>query len=217
MEGKSMSETITRTKLWGTDESFAAWLNEYSAKGWQLSWAGFVRYRFTKGAPGEYVYRYHCVAGPYGSPERADYLRLLAGMGAEVVRVFEDPARRQGYAILRRPAALGDFELESDVTSQMSYTRRLGRHYIVALAVCAVCAVGLLTATGFAVASFVAQGYVFGPDLEAWPLRVGTVFGWVCLIGFIVYFCVAGWQAGVALARVRRRVAQLRQESLLHE
>jgi len=45
---------MTRWKYFiTTDDDFSDWLNAYSAQGWQLSKAGWLRYHFTRGIPSQ--------------------------------------------------------------------------------------------------------------------------------------------------------------------
>jgi len=94
MSDTTTQRSITQWRILDSDDSFAAWLNARSAAGWQLSRPGLVRFGFTRGLPGQYIYRYHALPGLAGSSQRDEYLRLLGGMQADVLKVYEDPVRK---------------------------------------------------------------------------------------------------------------------------
>lgn len=151
-----------------------------------------------------------------GSGERAEYLHLLAGMRADVVRVYGDPARRQGFAILRRAAALGDFELESDVDSQLAYQHRLLRQFTAVAVLCVCLVVAMVVLIALTVRAFVTQGNIFASLDNAVAMAL-AVLGLV----FVVVIGVAAAACGVyvtrEIARVRRRHADLQRDRLVYE
>lgn len=95
------------------------WLNEMSAQGWQFRKYHFFWYDFEKGAPNEYRYRLEMLDELPSSQKSRQYLDFLAETGVEKV----DSYLRWVY--LRRPAALGEFNLFSDLDSRIRHLKRI--------------------------------------------------------------------------------------------
>ncbi|MDR2454222.1 MAG: DUF2812 domain-containing protein [Bifidobacteriaceae bacterium] len=96
------------------------WLNQQAAAGWAVVDCGPLRFGFAPSQPGEYQVRCQLLPGPYFDPDVQDYLATLQDSGAEVVYIGLDT-----FLIARRRAALGPFELYSDLDSRIGYLERL--------------------------------------------------------------------------------------------
>jgi len=204
---------MTRWKLFGTDHDFAVWLNDYSAQGWQLTKSGWIRFEFTRGVPSQYVYRYHLIPGRLGSQKRAEYLHLLDGMQVDVLKVYEDSVRAQGAAILRRDAAMGQFELESDLGSRLAYEKRLRRLYSGMAGAMVAVVIGLVVAGFFTVPTIVQslrQGHNSFSDGLTAGITVGAALA-------ALFFLVFGIYIVTQLVGNSRRVASLEHSHLVHE
>jgi hypothetical protein len=113
------------------------WLNEMASKGWHFVRYRLGRYRFEQGEPGAWVYRIELLpTEPKGAASR-EYLSLLQESGAETV------CSRTRWVYLRRSAALGPFELFTDLESRIGHYRRVLKLLTGALATL-VCCMGAL-------------------------------------------------------------------------
>ncbi|MDR1807015.1 MAG: DUF2812 domain-containing protein [Propionibacteriaceae bacterium] len=181
------------------------WLNSMSAEGWHLIRVGNFSYTFERGEPGAYIYRTQLLIdekNPLASARsRAwrEYLDTLADSGAEQVRI---PRLDQsmGVVCLRRPAALGPFELFSDLQSRVEYYERhvrqlraIGWFVAVLAVVCVV--VGLVNVLG---PHDVAAGWA---DLATGVVVAGAAIVWLTV-------AVRPWQA---------KIAELKREQTIHE
>lgn len=111
-----MTNKVVHRLYWDFEKE-ERWLNEMAARGEDL-----VRYRpgsyhFEEGEPGAWVYRIQLLPNGPGSEAGRDYLAFLRGTGVEVV------STHLRWAYLRRPAALGPFELFSDLESRIGHYR----------------------------------------------------------------------------------------------
>ena len=95
------------------------WLNEQAAQGWNFVRYGWGGYRFEQGEPDAFVYRIELLPASPKSAASRDYLALLADSGAETVCTW------MRWVYLRRPAALGAFELFTDLESRIAHYRRV--------------------------------------------------------------------------------------------
>ena len=91
--------------------------NRLSAEGWQLEGAGWLSFRYRRGAPNEYRYRVQYL---YESRDgqKDDYVRGLAELGVELVMDIGS------FLILRRRNDGTPFELFSDLDSQITSEKR---------------------------------------------------------------------------------------------
>lgn len=95
------------------------WLNEMSGKGLQLVDAGFCRYTFEEGTPGEFLYRIELLNNTPNHPESVSYIRFLEDTGVEHVGSYFR------WVYLRKKASEGSFDLFSDIDSKIKHTRRI--------------------------------------------------------------------------------------------
>lgn len=105
-----------RRWIWIWDfEKEEQWLNTMAMEGWALDSVAFCTYRFVRCEPGEYIIRMEMRA-----PDGA-YRSLVEDMGAEYI------GRMSQFIYFRRAAALGAFELNSDIASRLAPFRRVDR------------------------------------------------------------------------------------------
>ena len=112
-----MAETKTIRRLfWVWEfEKEERWLNEMAMEGWALQSVGWCRYTFERTEPGEYTIRLEM----HGRDE--EYLDFMRESGAEFVgRVIQ-------WIYFRKRAALGAFDLFSDLDSRIDHLTRIGK------------------------------------------------------------------------------------------
>ena len=102
-------------------EKEEAWLNEMARQGWMMNSFFLGVYQFTEGAPGEYIYRIELLPQHARSLESLSYLRFLEEAGVEIVTTWFR------WAIYRRKASEGAFDIFSDIDSRISLYRRVSR------------------------------------------------------------------------------------------
>jgi hypothetical protein len=113
-----MTSKVVHRLYWDFEKE-ERWLNEMAAKGEDLVRYRLGSYHFERGEPGEWVYRIELIPSRPGSEAGRDYLSFLRGTGVEVV------STHLRWAYLRRSAALGPFELFSDLESRIGHYRRV--------------------------------------------------------------------------------------------
>lgn len=94
------------------------WLNEMSAKGFQLVAVGPFRYVFDDAIKGQYEYRLELLDNFPSSSKSVDYIRFLEETGVEHV------GSMLRWAYFRKKASDGKFELYSDIDSKIKYYKR---------------------------------------------------------------------------------------------
>ena len=112
-----MSETKTFHKMfwvWEFDKE-ERWLNAMAQEGWALTNAGFCTYTFEKTGPGDYIIRVETL------DNSSDFENFMEELGAESVGY----CFRWGY--FRRKAALGPFEMFSDIDSRIGHLNKIGK------------------------------------------------------------------------------------------
>ena len=100
--------------IWEYDKE-EQWLNAMAQSGWVLDKVGFCRYEFVPCEPGEYIVRLEMREHDEG------YLSFMAETGAEYV------GRMMKWIYFRKKAALGQFELFSDLESRIGYLDKMCR------------------------------------------------------------------------------------------
>ena len=108
---------MIKFKLYYDKDKETEWLNEMSDKGYAMTgfFAGF--YKFEKCEPGEW--RYQIDFGSKLFKVTEDYRQFMEETGAEVIQPW-------GYwIILRKKAAEGDFELYTDVDSNIAHYKKI--------------------------------------------------------------------------------------------
>jgi hypothetical protein len=172
-------------KLHTDYEKEEQWINEMGGRGWQLVRYRLGGYRFEQGEPGEWIYRVELLPDDPQSAASREYLSLLLATGAEVVSTH---AR---WVYLRRLAAMGSFELFSDLESRVGHYRRVFKLLTSALA----------TLVGCAGALYVVSGESGGLAFQI-PM---------------VILAVAMAALAVQAVRVSRRARKLEAQLLVHE
>jgi hypothetical protein len=136
-----MSDKVVHRRYWDYEKE-ERWLNEMAGQG-----RHFVRYRlggyhFEEGEPGEWIYRIELLPAEPQSATSQEYLSLLLDTGAEAVTT------RARWVYLRRPAALGPFELFSDLESRVGHYRRVLKLLTAALTTLVGCAGAVFVVSG---------------------------------------------------------------------
>lgn len=104
---------------WDFDKE-EAWYNEMAAKGYNLSYIRPFQYYFQTGTPGEYIYRQELLDHLPSHPESESYIQFMEETGVELVCTY------QRWAIFRRKAEDGAFDLFSDLDSRLKHLKRVG-------------------------------------------------------------------------------------------
>ncbi len=95
------------------------WLNDMAAKGFALTRYTWCRYEFEETPPGEYIYRIELLKEHARHPESRRYIDFIEETGAECVTSY------LRWVYFRKKAALGPFELYSDLESRIGHYRRV--------------------------------------------------------------------------------------------
>ncbi len=103
------------------------WLNEMAAKGFALTRYTWCRYEFEETEPGEYIYRIELLKEHARHPESRRYIEFTEETGAEYVTSYFR------WVYFRKKAALGPFELYSDLESRIGHYRRVRLFWLVLL------------------------------------------------------------------------------------
>jgi hypothetical protein len=172
------------------------YFNRRCQEGWALVDVGPLRWGFVACEPGEYVYRVATLEDPYYTPASQDYLDFLVSSGTEVVDIYANQ-----FAFLRRPAALGPFEVAA--------SRGAGR--LAALRAGFVRMTGSLWAIIFML--FCCDIAFFGVLLRG-KLGSAAAFGFddflpLWWVGFILVVCIGlAIATGRSMARINRRLGE---------
>ncbi len=112
-----MSETKTLRKIfWAWEfEKEERWLNQMAQEGWALQNAGFSTFTFEKCEPGEYIVRMAML------DDSSNFKEFMEEMDAEKVGAC------MRWVYFRRKAALGTFEMFSDIDSRVAHLDRIGK------------------------------------------------------------------------------------------
>ncbi len=94
------------------------WLNEMSAKGFQLVAVGPFRYVFDDTIKEQYEYKLELLDNLPSSYKSVEYIRFLEETGVEHV------GSMLRWAYFRKKASEGKFELYSDIDSKIKYYKR---------------------------------------------------------------------------------------------
>lgn len=119
-----MRHTAYRIFLSTQYEEEERWLNEMSAKGQALVYAGLCRYVFQDEEPGKYQYKLELLNKRPSSDQGKAYLQFLEETGIEYVSsIFL-------WVYLRKKTEEGPFDLYSDISSAIRYFKRLQVFFI---------------------------------------------------------------------------------------
>ena len=127
-------QTVTRFRAYATIDREETFLNEMCAEGWKpvkISLGAW--FHFEKCQPGEYIARVTTCVDPKGKKEsrrrRKQLTEYLTESGAEIIPETNIDAGTRIYAVRR--ADMGDFEINTDIDSQISeYTGRRRYHLV---------------------------------------------------------------------------------------
>lgn len=108
-------------------EKEEAWLNEMARNGMALISVGICRYEFEECTPGEYIYRIELLKSWPSQADSISYIRFLEDTGAEHVSSL------LRWVYLRRKASEGPFDLYSDLSSRISYLKRVQLFFLALL------------------------------------------------------------------------------------
>ena len=92
-------------------------------QGWMMESFSFGLFRFSKGTPGEYIYRLELLPHHAGSAANKPYLNFVKETDAELVSIWVK------WAVYRKRTceSEGNFDVYTDVSSRMAHYRRTSR------------------------------------------------------------------------------------------
>ena len=152
------------------------WLNEMCTKGWAMESFFAGLYTFSPCEPGEYIYQIDLLPGTGLKPEAPEeYVTFMEETGAEVVQLWGR------WAILRKRAAEGPFEIYTDAFSQIQLYQRIRKMFLWAL------------------------GLEFLCSLSLWSQLIYNYWMWPFAIFYVAIFTVLV----IATARCSRRIQEL--------
>jgi len=114
-----MTKTVHRIFFAWDFEKEEKWLNDMSAKGWQLCGVGLCTYVFEKSEAGAYIHSLGLLDKRPTHTDSKDYIRFLEDTGAEYVGSMSN------WVYFRKKAGNGDFELLSDMHSRIRHVNRV--------------------------------------------------------------------------------------------
>jgi hypothetical protein len=120
-----MRQTIYKIFIASQYEEEERWINEMSAKGQALVYAGLCRYIFEDEEPGKYQYKIQLLNKLPAAPESKAYLQFLEETGIEFISSI------LAWVYLRKKTEDGPFGLYSDIGSSIRYFKRLQIFFIV--------------------------------------------------------------------------------------
>ena len=104
--------------VWGHQKE-EEWLNEMSKEGWQLVEVRVPKYTFIEAEPNEYTYRLEFLDVKLDAKQRKEYIEFVESTEAEEIGSCGN------WIYLSRKSMLGEFELFSDIDSQINHYRRM--------------------------------------------------------------------------------------------
>ncbi len=119
---------MKKFRLYFDKDKEEAWLNEMCREGWAMVdfFAGL--YVFVPCEPGEYTYRVDMPEDVRSTPiwkKNREYINLVEETGAEYV------CKWGWWLIFRKETAKGEFELYTDIESQVALYRRIRRMFLI--------------------------------------------------------------------------------------
>ncbi|MDR2566576.1 MAG: DUF2812 domain-containing protein [Bifidobacteriaceae bacterium] len=194
------------------------WLNEQAAQGWAVVGGGPLRFGFEQTPPGEYLVRCEILATPYFTPESQEYLATVAESGAQIVAIEQSV-----FLVVRRRAALGPFELYSDLDSRIAYTSRIRswiRQSVKRMALMELLALALILAAetlDWATQSDPGSWWdaLRGLLTELAAFAHGAVLWFLCILYGLSAICAI--PLGIASAKLTRELNRLSAERAIHE
>lgn len=95
------------------------WLNEMSAKGYELVDVGFATFYFERCTPGQYTVRLEMLDRFPGSYESGNYIHFVEETGAKYVGSV------LGWVYFKRESSMGEFQLYSDHKGKLAHLNRI--------------------------------------------------------------------------------------------
>lgn len=114
-----MQKTIYKVFWAWNYEKEEKWLNEMSAKGFQLVRVGICKYVFEEAARGEYVYKLELLENMPSHIESVKYIQFLEETGVEYMGSLNR------WVYFRKKKSEGAFELYSDIGSRQKHNQRI--------------------------------------------------------------------------------------------
>lgn len=182
----------TKFKFFYNYEKEERWLNSMSAKGMALTDYFWTRYVFEEETPGKYIYKIEFLDKMGGKDvENIAYINFLEDLGIECVGIY------MHWAILRKEASSGPFEIYTDFTSKINSCRKIKRWWYMASIFEGV--IALLEITNFI------RNY-----MEYHALPISLIILTALIIAFCLLFFSLGWS-------VRKKEKALIKESNIYE
>lgn len=100
------------------------WINEMVQSGWHLEKFFLGRFTFTKGEPGDSIYRNEFITG-MSVLEKKEYFEFLKDSGITIVH------ESGGWVYMKKAAAEGPFEIYTDTKSKIDYYKRILNIFLV--------------------------------------------------------------------------------------
>ena len=97
------------------------WLNVMASRGWMMESFICGLFTFSKGTPGDYYYRMELLPHYAGSAANKPYLSFAEETGVELVCVWVK------WAVYRKKASEGTFDIYTDASSRLAHYRRAFR------------------------------------------------------------------------------------------
>jgi len=96
------------------------WVNQMASRGMNyVSYSPLGKYYFEEGIPGEYIYRFELLEEIPSSPANISYIKFMEETGAECVSTY------MRWAVFRKKASQGAFNLYSDYDSKIKHYERI--------------------------------------------------------------------------------------------
>lgn len=115
------------------------WLNLMADKGFQLTSFRFGRYVFNQDKENQYTYKIDLLKQPLHYPKGKAYLAFLAEQQVEYI------CHSMQWIYVRQIKSNEPFQLYTDITSTIEYTKRIQTFYI--MLACAMLVIGISTFT----------------------------------------------------------------------
>lgn len=176
-----MRHKVRKVFLIWEHEKEEKWLNEMSAKGWQLVAVGYCTYYFEKKTPGEYTYRLELLENRPTHPESLDYINFLEETGIEFIGSY------MRWAYFRKKNDGVDFQLYSDSNSRLKHYKRI---MALLLAVAFINLMGLFTNAYYYLTSSLVPNFV----------------AMLLSLLFFVLFLVGGYKLGKQMSALKKEM-----------
>lgn len=182
----------TTFKFFYNYEKEERWINSMSDKGMALTDYFWARYVFEEEVPGKYIYKIEFLDKSGGkNVENIGYINFLEDLGIECVGIY------MHWAILRKEAKDGPFEIYTDLSSKIHSCRKISKWWFTFAALEGICALIELI-------------NLFSYYYQDSQVSVSLVALTGLLFSFSILFFTLGWSA-------RKKLAGLIKESNIYE